>query len=272
MGLWDWMVVFGMISLIITISSTLPAFGEGKVYDVVVIGAGISGLSAAEALRQLGYDVVVLEAKDRIGGRIWTVDSEAGPLDLGASWIHGIKNNPIYVLTEKYDIDTTPTVSEDHKEARAVYDLIEHKSKPRLDDAEEKEVMNLFDDFKRYLYLKYSYIPINELEWLTLDRFFQYEPIFRKDSFSGKSVQDVFDEYMMMAGLTERRELYESLANYWYTNTWATDLPNISARHYGMDREYSGEEVIFPGGYSQIVENLAKELDIRTNHVVMEVY
>ena len=47
-------------------------FADEKIYDVVVIGAGISGLSAADALTQLGYDVVVLEAKDRVGGRLWT--------------------------------------------------------------------------------------------------------------------------------------------------------------------------------------------------------
>ncbi|MCJ7670625.1 MAG: FAD-dependent oxidoreductase, partial [Acidimicrobiia bacterium] len=62
---------------------------------VVVIGAGVSGLSAARRLDQMGYDVVVLEARDRIGGRVWTDRSIGHPVDLGASWIHGIDGNPL---------------------------------------------------------------------------------------------------------------------------------------------------------------------------------
>ena len=42
------------------------------VYDVIVIGAGVSGLSAARLLHQNGFDVLVLEAQDRVGGRTWT--------------------------------------------------------------------------------------------------------------------------------------------------------------------------------------------------------
>ena len=58
--------------------------------DVVVIGAGIAGLAAAHALVQAGYRVRVLEARDRIGGRIWTDDSPSdGPIERGAEFIHG---------------------------------------------------------------------------------------------------------------------------------------------------------------------------------------
>ncbi|MFN7471217.1 MAG: flavin monoamine oxidase family protein, partial [Roseiflexaceae bacterium] len=58
--------------------------------DVIVIGAGIAGLAAAHALVQAGYRVRVLEARDRIGGRIWTDDSHIdGPIERGAEFIHG---------------------------------------------------------------------------------------------------------------------------------------------------------------------------------------
>ena len=272
MGYWGYIALFVLFMAGSGLwASFIPVYAEEKVYDVIVIGAGVSGITAADALRQLGYDVVVLEAKDRSGGRLWTDNSTGIPLDLGASWIHGIKNNPIYVLTQKYGINTTPTVSEDHKDIRTVYDFVEHKDEPRLNELEEKRLWNLFDDFNRYLFLKYSYIPINELEWRTLDRLLLYEPFLRKDAFSGKSIDDVLDEFLKEKGLTEDREIYESLASYWYTNTWATDIPNISARHYGMERQYSDHEVIFPGGYSQIIDKLTEELDIRHNHVVTKV-
>ena len=59
--------------------------------DVVVIGAGAAGVAAARALHEAGVGVVVLEARDRIGGRVLTFrDAASGvPLELGAEFIHG---------------------------------------------------------------------------------------------------------------------------------------------------------------------------------------
>ena len=73
--------------------------GEG-LEDIAVIGAGIAGLRAAQLLAGAGYDVTIYEARDRIGGRIWTDRSLGLPLDLGASWIHGLDGNPLGPLAE----------------------------------------------------------------------------------------------------------------------------------------------------------------------------
>ncbi len=54
--------------------------------DVVVVGAGAAGLAATAGLAAGGADVVCLEARDRIGGRLLTVDAGPGRVDLGASW------------------------------------------------------------------------------------------------------------------------------------------------------------------------------------------
>ena len=62
---------------------------------VIVIGAGVSGLTAGRDLVAGGADVTVLEARPRIGGRTWTADVAGAQLDLGASWIHGPRHNPL---------------------------------------------------------------------------------------------------------------------------------------------------------------------------------
>jgi monoamine oxidase len=65
-------------------------------YDVVVIGAGAAGLNAGRLLAQAGKRVVVLEARDRIGGRIFTCgesskdSSRSLPIELGAEFVHGL--------------------------------------------------------------------------------------------------------------------------------------------------------------------------------------
>ncbi len=60
-------------------------------YDVVVVGAGVAGLAAAYHLSGLGYAIGVLEARDRIGGRLYTIRPEGAalPVELGAEFVHG---------------------------------------------------------------------------------------------------------------------------------------------------------------------------------------
>jgi len=80
---------------------------------VCVVGAGIAGLTAAATLQAQGFSVFVLEGRIRLGGRIWTDRSWGDtPLDLGASWIHGMRGNPIAALARKWRI---PVLSTDYE-------------------------------------------------------------------------------------------------------------------------------------------------------------
>lgn len=59
--------------------------------DVVVIGAGFAGLIAARELAHAGHDVLVLEARERVGGRTWTEHRLGHELELGANWVHWVQ-------------------------------------------------------------------------------------------------------------------------------------------------------------------------------------
>jgi len=65
--------------------------------DVLIIGAGVAGIAAARALRSRGLSCLLLEAKDRIGGRAYT---DATGFDHGASWLHQAHDNPLTALAE----------------------------------------------------------------------------------------------------------------------------------------------------------------------------
>ena len=80
--------------------SDVPAGVSGPVERVVVVGAGIAGLTAAKALAHGGVECVVLEARDRIGGRLHTVDLAGSPVDLGGSWIHMPGGNPMRAFAD----------------------------------------------------------------------------------------------------------------------------------------------------------------------------
>uniref|UniRef100_A0A6N2KNG4 Amine oxidase domain-containing protein n=1 Tax=Salix viminalis TaxID=40686 RepID=A0A6N2KNG4_SALVM len=67
--------------------------------SVIVIGGGIAGVAAARALHDASFQVVLLESRDRLGGRVHTDFSFGFPVDLGASWLHGVcKENPLAPL------------------------------------------------------------------------------------------------------------------------------------------------------------------------------
>ena len=55
--------------------------------DVVVIGAGAAGLTAANELKKAGLSVAVLEARDRVGGRLWTDVIDGAMLEIGGQWV-----------------------------------------------------------------------------------------------------------------------------------------------------------------------------------------
>ncbi len=65
---------------------------------VIVIGAGVAGLSAARILHDAGIETMVLEARDRLGGRTWTVHFEDAPVDMNGGYLHDLDVNALAKL------------------------------------------------------------------------------------------------------------------------------------------------------------------------------
>ena len=88
-------------------SRTLPlvsGISKGAAADpglIIVVGAGVAGLSAARVLKDHGMKVVVVEGRNRIGGRTSTVSIAGGLADEGAAWIDGTPANPLYSMVTK---------------------------------------------------------------------------------------------------------------------------------------------------------------------------
>lgn len=80
-----------------------------EVHDVIVVGAGLSGLATAKDLRRVGKTVLVLEATGRIGGRAHTDTSFSVPIDLGAAWLHGADTNPLTALVDASGFQRAPS-------------------------------------------------------------------------------------------------------------------------------------------------------------------
>jgi len=213
--------------------------------DVIVIGAGIAGLSAASSLKAQGYRVVVLEGRDRIGGRIWTDRSWQGiPLDMGASWIHGVDRNPISALAQKFNLTTLPT---DYS-SNILYD----REGNRLSDAAQDQIDRRFTQVIEQLDRLRKSMDAAEKPDISLE--IAISEIIRKMN---------LDRY-------ELEELNYSIATS-IEHEYATDISDLSLFNWDRAGDLEGGDRLFPDGYDRIVQGLAGNLEIRLGQIVKQV-
>ena len=81
---------------------------EDELYDVVVVGAGFAGLTAARELSRQGLAVRIVEARDRIGGRTWLDHRLGRDLEIGGTWVHWTQPY-VWAELKRYGLDTTPS-------------------------------------------------------------------------------------------------------------------------------------------------------------------
>lgn len=214
----------------------VEAAPKGKAGPLVVIGAGIAGIAAARELKRLGHSVILLEGRERIGGRIWTSESwDKEPMDLGASWIHGTRGNPLTALAKQAGAKLVATDSEEWP----VHDSGGHR-------------LEHFDAFER-----------------KASRDIEQALLAARARQQDQSVLAAIEAKTPLAKMApERREPFEFLLNSQIEQEYGDDLSQLSAKLLWEGESYGGDEAILPQGYSTIIEHLAKGLDIRKGEAV----
>jgi monoamine oxidase len=206
--------------------------------DVIVVGAGISGLSAANTLIAEGYQVIVVEAQNRYGGRLKT-DKTSIPgqtIDLGASWIHGHKGNPMTDFVNLLDLDYFVTDYENSE----YFDVGVLMSESTLDSV-----------WKKYNKVAGMIASMQENE--------------NQDMPLSEALDIVYNK--LGYTLSEQREVNFAYIDEVETE-YAASCENLTMWWYDSDSALSGSDWWLPGGYGQIPDYLSSSLDIRYNEAV----
>jgi monoamine oxidase len=206
--------------------------GQAAERSVIVVGAGLAGLAAARDLAGRGVKVTILEARDRIGGRIWTSNDWPGlPMDLGASWIHGTTGNP---LTKLADAIGAKRLATSYDSSIAL-------------DANGKAV-----DIARAYAMAETVIAAAR------------KTAERRNTDQSLEAALVASPAWQKAGEDDKR-LIRHVLNGSVEAEYGGASSEVSAWHFDDSTDFGGGDVLFPGGFAQIVAHLANGLAIRTS-------
>lgn len=207
---------------------------------VIVVGAGIAGISAAKKLQEEGKKVVVLEARERAGGRIHSIELGDDRVDMGASWMNGEEGNPIAEEAKELNIgyERFPVVTPE-----SAYDGVTAKSFPG-------DVIDCYnDDFHE------------ELEQL------------KEELGPDASMSDASDAFIARKGLTgdEARIARWAIEQFDVEAFYGGPTNETSLEWFYEDDGFDGNDFGFPDGYGQLIEAMAQGIDIRLNQPVTQI-
>ncbi len=208
--------------------------------QILVIGAGLAGLAAASELRRAGHQVIVLEARERIGGRIWTsLQWPDLPVDLGASWIHGTIGNP---LSDLADLVEASRLSTSYGQT-----VIYNTNGQKLTDSNETKLESVRKKMSAAIRKAQNSGPDTSLKQAlaSLEREYGDDPDamrFLNFCVSGSIEHD-----------------YGGNANH------------LSSHWYDNAKEFDGDDALFAQGFKVLTEYLAQGTDVRLSKVVKEI-
>ena len=200
---------------------------------VLIIGAGISGLAAAKKLKDKGFTVIVLEAQEKIGGRLRTDRSLGIAFDEGASWIHGPNGNPITNLASQAGANTYLTDDDN----LAVFD---------------NNGTAYSDTFLNSQYTQFE----NALNAV------------RRAGTQTDSFQTIFNS---LYPTQVNNRLWKYMLSAYLEFDTGGDISKLSSKYFFDDEAFSGKDVIVTNGYDKVANLLGQGLDIRLNSRVTEI-
>lgn len=218
-------------------SSDVPGGLVGPVERVVIVGAGIAGLTTASALVGAGVECVVLEARDRLGGRLHTIDLGGSTVDLGGSWIHHPVGNPLRAFADQVGVTCRPG---DPSPDVVAYDCREGR---RLSGQEFDELMTL----------QYETFPLARDRLVT-----ELGPT----ASMGEAIQ-VFLDRAGLEGASARRATQMLRAG---IEAESTNVPERQSLAWMWNEiEYEGGFFgdLPVGGYRTLIEKMAAGVDVR---------
>ena len=257
-------VVFFGIFLVSQIV-TSPIYAQEKVYDVIIVGGGIAGLSAGQKLTDAHYDVLILEARE-VGGRIVTDTSNGYPLDYGASWIHDYdaEDNPIRDLAEQHkDIQAVYTTYGSNATYGSSGELIEHGKERHI------AMQKMWEKFEQKMMMECD-LRQKSYEELTAEYDFSVEKVVNKiideNELKGTDKEDFLfyvNWFIEQDNGADAKDI-----SFW---TWfeanedesAPDCKNLIFHHEVKER------IVL--GYEQIVDILKEDLKIKTKTTVTKI-
>ncbi|MEZ0341134.1 flavin monoamine oxidase family protein [Mycobacterium sp. pV006] len=220
---------------------------------VVVVGAGFAGLTAARELTRLGHDVVVLEGRDRVGGRSYTVELAGVPVDLGATFV-GPTQDAVLELADELGCERVPTYGQGRNLIRWRGRVRRYRSTvPRLSVLELLDVSRIQWRFERIcrkvsVSRPWTSPGAAQLDDISLDRWL-------KSVYAGASARD------LMAIMSRV--------------TWGAEPEEVSLLHAVryvkaagglgrmLDVEGGAQQDRFPAGTQQIALRMAEQLGDR---------
>ena len=213
---------------------------------VIVIGAGASGLSAARILQEQGREVLVLEGRERMGGRLNTIKVGGGMVDEGGNWIHGSPANPLYHLAK----DAGFTLNKDN--------FVNPLGLKAFDKITGRGVSSF-----RMLYFLLR--AGKALAW------------FGGESLTATHSESNFAERVEkeVAGTwgAANRRYYRYLLRTIVDLTAAEDSERLHPNGMALNPDYDeGSDVVIEGGYRRLIERLASGLDVRTDTIVEAIH
>ncbi len=204
--------------------------------SLIVIGAGLAGLAAARRLKSLGHDVLVLEGRNRIGGRVHTSTQWTDlPVDLGASWIHETTGNPLTPLATEANATLLTTRYADS----IGYDT----------DGSEWTTADetLLDDLRTQIY---DLLGVAQ------------------DGEADQTLRQALASLLGAGSSATTRRLVNFILSSEMETEYAGSAGQLSAYWYDDVGGYSGPDKLFAAGFRVIIDHLAAGLHILTEKVV----